>query len=92
MMKVIVYCYCFAVLLFSGLKTYLISGRKLEHDVPCGCSQVGRSGGDLVGVSLPPCHQPRTLDLISGGGQAAQPLLPHQPPDRIGVGIKKLKV
>lgn len=89
-MKVITKLFwCF---LFSGLKTYLISGRKSEHDVQCGCSQVGRLGGDFVGVSLPPCHAPRTLDLISGGAQVAQPLLPHQPPDRIGVGIKKLKV
>ncbi|XP_078134632.1 adenylate cyclase type 9 isoform X1 [Sander vitreus] len=67
----------------KGLKTYLISGRKLEHDVQCGCSQVGLPGGDFVGVSLSSCPQPRTPDLIPGGAQAAEPLLPHQPPDRI---------
>ncbi|XP_045903043.1 adenylate cyclase type 9 isoform X1 [Micropterus dolomieu] len=68
----------------KGLKTYLISGRKLEHDVQCGCSQVGLPGGDFVGVSLSSCPQPHTPDLIPGGAQAAEPLLPHQPPDRIG--------
>nr|XP_046263740.1 adenylate cyclase type 9 isoform X2 [Scatophagus argus] len=67
----------------KGLKTYLISGRKLEHDVQCGCSQVGLSGGDFVGVSLSSCSQPHTPDLIPGGAQAAEPLLLHQPPDRI---------
>lgn len=69
----------------SGLKTYLISGRKSEHDVQCGCSQVGHSGGDFVGVGLSPYPQPRTPDLISRGAQAALPVLPHQPPDRLGV-------
>ncbi|XP_042340636.1 adenylate cyclase type 9 isoform X2 [Plectropomus leopardus] len=68
----------------KGLKTYLISGRKMELDVPCGCSQMGLSGGDFVGVSLSSCPQPHTPDLIPGGAQAAEPLLPHQPPDRIG--------
>ncbi|XP_068582876.1 adenylate cyclase type 9 isoform X2 [Cebidichthys violaceus] len=68
----------------KGLKTYLISGRKLELEAQCGCSQVGLSGGDLVGVSLSSCSQPRTPDLIPGGAQSAEPLLPHQPPDRIG--------
>ncbi|XP_033479637.1 adenylate cyclase type 9 isoform X4 [Epinephelus lanceolatus] len=68
----------------KGLKTYLISGRKLDHDVPCGCAQVGLSGGDFVSVSLSTCPQPRTPDLIPGGAQAAEPLLSHQPPDRIG--------
>uniref|UniRef100_UPI0037E95E3C adenylate cyclase type 9 n=1 Tax=Semicossyphus pulcher TaxID=241346 RepID=UPI0037E95E3C len=64
----------------KGLKTYLISGRKLEHDVQCGCSQVGLSGGG----SLSSCPHPCTPDLIPGGAQAAEPLLPHQQPDRIG--------
>ncbi|XP_049424104.1 adenylate cyclase type 9 isoform X4 [Epinephelus fuscoguttatus] len=68
----------------KGLKTYLISGRKLDHDVPCGCAQVGLSGGDFVSVGLSTCPQPRTPDLIPGGAQAAEPLLSHQPPDRIG--------
>uniref|UniRef100_A0A3P8S9U9 Adenylate cyclase type 9 n=1 Tax=Amphiprion percula TaxID=161767 RepID=A0A3P8S9U9_AMPPE len=36
----------------KGLKTYLISGRKLDHDVQCGCSQVGLPGGDFVGVTV----------------------------------------
>ncbi|CAJ1053210.1 adenylate cyclase type 9 [Xyrichtys novacula] len=63
----------------KGLKTYLISGRKLEHDVQCGCSQLGLSAG----VSLPSCPQPRTPDLIPGGAQAAEPLMPHQQPDRL---------
>ncbi|XP_028449327.1 adenylate cyclase type 9 isoform X2 [Perca flavescens] len=67
----------------KGLKTYLISGRKLELDVQCGCSQVGLPDGDFVGVSLSSCPQPCTPDLIPGGAQAAEPLLPHQPPDRI---------
>ncbi|XP_034398790.1 adenylate cyclase type 9 isoform X2 [Cyclopterus lumpus] len=62
----------------KGLKTYLISGRKLELE------QVGLSGGDLVAAGLSSCSQPRTPDRISGGAQAAEPLLSHQPPDRIG--------
>lgn len=86
--KAWVICLCFS----SGLKTYLISGRKLEHNVQCGCSQVGLSGGDFVAISLSSCPQPCTPDLIPGGAQAAEPLLPHQPPDRIGVSQKKLKV
>ncbi|XP_023128090.2 adenylate cyclase type 9 [Amphiprion ocellaris] len=68
----------------KGLKTYLISGRKLDHDVQCGCSQVGLPGGDFVGVSQFSCPQPHTPDLIPGGAQAAEPLLSHQPPDRTG--------
>ncbi|KAM8879534.1 adenylate cyclase type 9 isoform 2-T2 [Spinachia spinachia] len=67
----------------KGLKTYLISGRRLELDAQCSCSQVGLSGRDLVGVSLSSCSQARAPDLIPGGAQAAEPLLPHQPPDRI---------
>ncbi|KAM3624231.1 uncharacterized protein V6R79_020834 [Siganus canaliculatus] len=66
----------------KGLKTYLISGRK--SDVQCGCSQMGLSHRDFVGVNLSSCPQPCTPDLIPGGAQAAEPLLPHQPPDRIG--------
>lgn len=58
----------------------------------CGCSQVGLSGGDFVGISLSSCPQPCAPDLIPGGAQAAEPLLPHQPPDRIGVSQKRLKV
>ncbi|XP_022611208.1 adenylate cyclase type 9-like [Seriola dumerili] len=68
----------------KGLRTYLISGKKVEHDVQCGCSQVGLPGGDFVGVGLSSCPQPHTPDLIPGGAQAAEPLLPHQPSDRIG--------
>ncbi len=83
-----IFCSCFS----SGLKTYLISGRKLEHDAQCGCPQVGLPGGDFVGVNLSSCPQPRTPDLIPGGAQAAEPLLPHQPPDRIGVSQKKPKL
>lgn len=83
-----IFCLCFS----SGLKTYLISGRKLEHDVQCCCPQMGLSGGDFVGVSLSSCPQPRTPDLIPGGAQAAEPLLPHQTPDRIGVSQEKQKV
>ncbi|XP_041640209.1 adenylate cyclase type 9 [Cheilinus undulatus] len=64
----------------KGLKTYLISGRKLEHDVQCGCSHVGLSAG----VGLSSCHKPHTPDLIPGGAQAADPLLSHQQSDRIG--------
>ncbi|XP_034441242.1 adenylate cyclase type 9 isoform X1 [Hippoglossus hippoglossus] len=69
----------------KGLQTYLISGRKLELDVQCGCSQVGLPGGDFAAVGLSSCPQPHTPDLIPGGAQAAELLLPHQPPDRIGV-------
>ncbi|KAM9769892.1 adenylate cyclase type 9 [Menidia menidia] len=62
------------------MKTYLISGKKLDHDVQCGCSQMGlQSGGDFVVVALPSSPQPRTPDLIPGGAQAAESLLPHQP-------------
>lgn len=71
----------------TGMKTYLISGRRLEHDLQCGCSQVKRSGGDSI--SMVPCSQPRTLDLISGGAQVAQP---QQPPDKMVVGIRKASV
>lgn len=65
------------------MKTYLISGRKLEHDVPCGCSDF---------VSRSPHPQPRTPDLIARGVQAAQVLLTHSGPDKVGVSIKKLKL
>nr|XP_040042509.1 adenylate cyclase type 9 [Gasterosteus aculeatus aculeatus] len=68
----------------KGLKTYLISGRRLELvDAQCSCSQVGLSGRDLGGVSLSSCPQARAPDLIPEGAEAAEPLLPHQPPDRI---------
>uniref|UniRef100_A0A8C6S6L3 adenylate cyclase n=1 Tax=Neogobius melanostomus TaxID=47308 RepID=A0A8C6S6L3_9GOBI len=52
----------------KGLKTYLISGRKAEHGVQCGCSQVGLSSGDFAGLNLsrPQCHTP---DIIPGGAQ-----------------------
>lgn len=83
--KAVIFFFFFFLHLALGLKTYLISGRKSEHDVQCGCSQVGQSGGDFVGVSLSPCPHLRTPDLICGGAQAAPPLLPHQPPDRMGV-------
>ncbi|XP_072240593.1 adenylate cyclase type 9 [Leuresthes tenuis] len=68
----------------KGMKTYLISGKKLDYDVQCGCSQMGLQGGDFVGVNLPSCPQPRTPDLIPGGAQAAESLLPHQPTERTG--------
>ncbi|XP_029914317.1 adenylate cyclase type 9 isoform X2 [Myripristis murdjan] len=64
----------------KGLKTYLISGRKLEHDAQCGCSQL--PVGEFAAVSLPSCPQSHTPDLIPGGAQAAESLLPHRPPDR----------
>uniref|UniRef100_A0A3Q3IDS1 Adenylate cyclase type 9 n=1 Tax=Monopterus albus TaxID=43700 RepID=A0A3Q3IDS1_MONAL len=72
----------------KGLKTYLISGRKLEYDGQCGYPQVGLTGGDFVGVGLSSCPHPHTPDLIPGGAQAAEPLLPRQTPGRIGVRIK----
>lgn len=84
-----VFFYCF--LLPTGLQTYLISGGKSEHDVQCGCSQVGLPGGDCVGVGRSSCPQPHTPDLIPGGAQVAEPLLSHQPPDRIGVKKKEEK-
>ncbi|XP_068177692.1 adenylate cyclase type 9 [Antennarius striatus] len=65
----------------KGLKTYLISGRKLEHDVQCGCSQSGLMGEQ---ATLSSCSQTHTPDLIPGGAQAAEVLFPHQQPDRIG--------
>ncbi|KAG7223633.1 hypothetical protein INR49_015358 [Caranx melampygus] len=68
----------------KGLRTYLISGKKMEHDVQCGCAQMGLPGGDFVGVGLSSCPQSHTPDLIPGGAQAAEPLLPHQPSHRIG--------
>jgi len=70
------------------MKTYLISGKKLDYDGQCGCSQMGLQGGDFVGVSLPSCPQPRTPDLIPGGAQAAESLLPHQPTERTGVRLR----
>ncbi|XP_032418528.1 adenylate cyclase type 9 [Xiphophorus hellerii] len=63
----------------KGMKTYLISGRKPDHDVQCGCSL---PGGEFVGVNVPSCPQPRTPDLIHGAAQAAESLLPHKPSDR----------
>nr|XP_019939511.1 PREDICTED: adenylate cyclase type 9-like [Paralichthys olivaceus] len=68
----------------KGLQTYLISGRKLELDVQCGFSQVGLPARDFAAVGLSSCPQSHTPDLIPGGAQAAELLLPHQPPDRIG--------
>lgn len=65
----------------SGMKTYLISGRKLEHDVPCGCSDF---------VSRSPHPQPHTPDLISRGVQAAQVLLTHTGPEKVGVNQLKM--
>uniref|UniRef100_A0A3Q1I8V5 adenylate cyclase n=1 Tax=Anabas testudineus TaxID=64144 RepID=A0A3Q1I8V5_ANATE len=71
----------------KGLKTYLISGRKLEHDEQCGCSQTGLPSTDFVRVytGLFSCPQTHTPDLIPGGAQAAESLLPRQLPDRIGI-------
>lgn len=66
----------------SGMKTYLISGKKLERDVPCGCSDF---------VSRSPHPQPRTPDLISRGVQAAQVLLTHTGPEKVGGVLKKPK-
>lgn len=45
------------------MKTYLISGRKLEHDVQCGCSH-----GDSA-----LCLQPSTLEVVQPS-LAHQPL------------------
>lgn len=59
------------------MKTYLISGKKFEHDVQRGHSQVGRSVGDIVGVGLSPSPKPCAPNLVSGGAQAAEPLLPR---------------
>lgn len=79
--------FCFLL----GLKTYLISGRRLEHDEQLGCSQVALPSGNFVGVSLFSCPQTHTPDLIPGGAQAAEPLLPHKPAERIGVRVKVKK-
>ncbi|XP_019744737.1 adenylate cyclase type 9 isoform X2 [Hippocampus comes] len=65
----------------KGLKTYLISGKKLGYDVQYGCSQMET---DFVGMSLPACTQYHAPEIIHGGGQAAEPLLPNQPPDKTG--------
>lgn len=65
----------------KGLKTYLISVRKVEHGVQCGCSQVGLASGDFAGLSRPQCHTP---DIISGGAHATDPLSLHQLSDRTG--------
>uniref|UniRef100_A0A3Q2QLJ3 adenylate cyclase n=1 Tax=Fundulus heteroclitus TaxID=8078 RepID=A0A3Q2QLJ3_FUNHE len=62
----------------KGMKTYLISGRKLDHDVHCGCSQAGLPGGEFVGVNVPSCPQPRTPDLIHGAAQVP-PCVFHGP-------------
>lgn len=64
------------------MKTYLISGRRPEHDVPRGCSDC---------VSRSPHPQPHTPDLISRGVQAAQVLLSHADADRVGVSKLKLR-
>lgn len=65
----------------KGLKTYLISVRKVEHGVQCGCSQVGLASGDFAGLSRPQCHTP---DIISGGAHATDPLSVHHLSDRTG--------
>ncbi|XP_076023403.1 adenylate cyclase type 9 isoform X2 [Genypterus blacodes] len=63
----------------KGLQTYLISGRKLDHDAQCGCSQLGVPSGEFAGVSLGPCPHAHTPDLIPGGAQATEPLLLPRP-------------
>lgn len=63
----------------SGMKTYLISGRRLEH----GCSEF---------VSRNPHPQPHTPDLISRGVQAAQVLLSQAEPERVGVRQIKMEL
>ncbi|XP_028299824.1 adenylate cyclase type 9 [Gouania willdenowi] len=68
----------------KGLRTYLISGRKLDHELQCGCSLVGVSVGVHEGVNRPSCPQPHTPDLIPGGAHAAEPLQPHQSAERKG--------
>lgn len=68
----------------KGLKTYLISGRKSEHEVQCGCPQVGLSSGDFAGLSLLSHPQSHTPDVIPGGVRAVDPLSPHQLSERIG--------
>ncbi|KAK2815885.1 hypothetical protein Q5P01_026352 [Channa striata] len=68
----------------KGLKTYLISRRKWELDQQYVCSQMQLQGEGFVGVSMSSCPQPCTPDLISGGAQTAEPLLPHHPLDRTG--------
>ncbi|XP_034043720.1 adenylate cyclase type 9 isoform X2 [Thalassophryne amazonica] len=68
----------------KGMKTYLISGRKLECDTQCGCSQLGLSVGDFISAGLPFGPQPHAPDIIPGGAHAAEPLLPHQTSDRMG--------
>ncbi|XP_029991515.1 adenylate cyclase type 9 isoform X2 [Sphaeramia orbicularis] len=73
-----------AVEKLKGLRTYLISGRKLEYDAQCSCSQVGLPSGDFMGIGLLSCPQTHTPDIIPGGAQATDPLLPLQPPDRKG--------
>ncbi|KAM9819064.1 adenylate cyclase type 9 [Syngnathus typhle] len=65
----------------KGLKTYLISGRKFGHDAQCGCSH---PESDFVGLSLPVCTQYHAPEIIHGGIQAPEPLLPNQPPDMTG--------
>ncbi|CAG06080.1 unnamed protein product, partial [Tetraodon nigroviridis] len=61
------------------MKTYLISGRRLEH----GCSEF---------VSRNPHPQPHTPDLISRGVQAAQVLLSQAEPERVGVRQIKMEL
>ncbi|KAK7930140.1 hypothetical protein WMY93_006535 [Mugilogobius chulae] len=71
-----------AVEKLKGVKTYLISGRKLEHEVQYGCSQVGLSSGDFASFNLlsrSQCHP----DIIPGA-QANDPLALHQLSDRTG--------
>lgn len=86
LMMMVMFCFCFYFLL--GLKTFLISGRKVEHDDQCGCSQTGLPVGDFAAFGLSCCPQPHTPDLIPGGALAAEPLLAHHPPDRTGVRVK----
>ncbi|XP_055365078.1 adenylate cyclase type 9 isoform X2 [Betta splendens] len=72
----------------KGLRTYLISGRKLNYDEQWGCAQMGLPSGDFVGDGLLSCPQPHSPDLTPDGTQVAEPLLPQQPPDRTVVRVK----
>lgn len=61
------------------MKTYLISGRKLEHDVQCGCSR-----GDSA-----LCSQPSTLEVAR---QPSDKMLVSVSDDEFGLDDEQLAI
>ncbi|XP_077574412.1 adenylate cyclase type 9 [Stigmatopora nigra] len=65
----------------KGLKTYLISGRKLERNLHCGCPHLGC---DFTGMRLSSCMHCYAPENIHGGVKAAESYLANQQPKMSG--------